>query len=331
MNRILITGATGAVGPRVVQVLHDAGYVIRTLSADPPDSNLFSDDIEVLIGDITDPSVVDQAVRDTDAVVHMASLLHITNPRPDLYEKYERVNVRGAVNVIKAAIRENVKKVIFFSTIAVYGNTTNQIITENTPLCPDTFYAQTKQAAEKFVLEAKDPNGHPFGTVLRFGAIYGARIKGNYRRLLISLKKGTFIPVGNGRNRRALIYDRDAAQAVLLSIQHPDAAGKVYNVTDGRLYTLRAIIAVMCSALGRPAPRISLPLTPVRWAISMLESAAYLFGLRLPIGRNAIDKYTEDTVVDSRLIQTELGFEAKYDLTTGMEEMIREMKKNGSL
>jgi len=45
MNRVLITGATGAVGPRVVQMLHDAGYVIRALSADPPDSNLFSDDI----------------------------------------------------------------------------------------------------------------------------------------------------------------------------------------------------------------------------------------------------------------------------------------------
>ena len=155
-------------------------------------------------------------------------------------------------------------------------------------------------------MKANDPNGRPLGTVLRFGAIYGARIKGNYRRLLISLKKGTFIPIGEGHNRRALIYGRDAAQAVLLSIQHPEA-------------------------LGRPLPRISLPLTPVKWVISILESAAYLFGVHLPVGRNAIDKYTEDMAVDSQLIRKQLGFKAKYDLKAALEETICEMKKNGSL
>ena len=94
--------------------------------------------------------MVDQAVHDTDAIVHMASLLHITNPRPNLYGEYDRVNVRGTENIVKAAIRENVQRVIFFSTIAAYGNTDNRIVTEDTSLLrPDTFYARTKQSVPK--------------------------------------------------------------------------------------------------------------------------------------------------------------------------------------
>ena len=62
-----------------------------------------------------------------------------------------------------------------------------------------------------------------------------------------------------------------------------------------------------------------------------MASFAYLFGVHLPVGRNAIDKYTEDMAVDSQLIRKQLGFKAKYDLKAGLEETICEMKKNGSL
>lgn len=331
MNRILVTGATGAVGPRVVQILREAGYQIRTLSIDPPDPDLFPDGVEVLIGDVTDPSVVKSAVQGIKTIVHMASLLHIVNPPPTLRKEYEKVNVGGTDTVVQAALRENVERVIFFSTIAVYGNTANQIITENTPPYPDTFYAQTKLTAEKIVMQAQRTNGQPLGTVLRFGAVYGARVKGNYRRLLLSLKQGKFIPIGDGHNRRTLIYDRDVAKAVLLTIEHPEAAGQVYNVSDGNFHTLNEIIRVMCKALDRSPPRISLPVKPVRWTISVLEVFAHLFGINVTIGRDMVDKYIEDIAVDSQRIRIQLGFEPQYGLVKGWEETIREMKQNGYL
>jgi UDP-glucose 4-epimerase len=331
MNRILVTGATGAVGPRVVQILREAGYQIRTLSIDPPDPDLFPDGVEVLIGDVTDPSVVKSAVQGIKTIVHMASLLHIVNPPPTLRKEYEKVNVGGTDTVVQAALRENVERVIFFSTIAVYGNTANQIITENTPPYPDTFYAQTKLTAEKIVLQAQRTNGQPLGTVLRFGAVYGPRVKGNYRRLLLSLKQGKFIPIGDGHNRRTLIYDRDVAKAVLLTIEHPEAAGQVYNVSDGNFHTLNEIIRVMCKALDRSPPRISLPVKPVRWTISVLEVFSHLFGINVTIGRDMVDKYIEDIAVDSQRIRIQLGFEPQYGLVKGWEETIREMKQNGYL
>ena len=105
---ILITGATGAVGPLVVEAFHAAGYSIRTLSIDPPPVGIWPDDVEALIGDITDVSAVQDAMQGVEAVIHLAALLHIVNPPPALQEKYERINVGGTATVIEAAIQAGV-------------------------------------------------------------------------------------------------------------------------------------------------------------------------------------------------------------------------------
>ncbi|MBU2233923.1 NAD-dependent epimerase/dehydratase family protein, partial [Patescibacteria group bacterium] len=118
---VLVTGATGAVGPCVVHALYQAGFRIRSFSVDTPTVAMFPQSVEVLIGDVTDQVAVQSAMRGVDAVVHMAALLHIINPPPELREKYERVNVGGTATVVEAAIKAGVKRVVLFSTIAVYG------------------------------------------------------------------------------------------------------------------------------------------------------------------------------------------------------------------
>ena len=69
---VLVTGATGAVGPRIVQTVHDAGYRIRTLSLDPLQAGIIPDQLEVLTGDITDTAAVQSAVEGADTVIHLA-------------------------------------------------------------------------------------------------------------------------------------------------------------------------------------------------------------------------------------------------------------------
>jgi nucleoside-diphosphate-sugar epimerase len=327
----LVTGATGAIGPRVVQALYEAGYQIRTLSLDKPQDGLLPDSVEVQVGDITDPLAVQAAMQGVEAVIHLAALLHIVNPPPALRQKYEQINVGGTANVVNAARQAGVKRVVFFSTIAVYGYTSGQILTEDTPPQPDTFYAQTKLAAEHVVLGAKRQDGQPLGTVLRLGAIYGSRVKGNYRRLAQALAHGRFIPIGKGYNRRTLIYDRDVARAAVLAAQHPAAAGRIYNVSDGQFHELNKIIDTICEALGRTPPRLSVPLGPVRSATRVLEGVGRLVGYKPPITQATIDKYTEDVAVDSRLIQTELNFIPQFDLRSGWHETIMEMQKNKEL
>ena len=93
----LVTGATGAVGPSVVHALDQAGFRICVFSVDTPAAGMLPQSVDVLIGDVTDQVAVQSAMQGVDAVVHMAALLHIVNPPPELCAKYERVNVDGAV------------------------------------------------------------------------------------------------------------------------------------------------------------------------------------------------------------------------------------------
>jgi UDP-glucose 4-epimerase len=287
--------------------------------------------LEVLEGDIAEIKSVQSAVTGVEVVLHMAALLHIVNPPPGLRSEYERVNVGGTANVVNAALEAGVRRLVFFSTTAVYGCGNGRIISEDTPPQPDTFYSQTKLQAEKIVLEAQRIDGQPLCTVLRLAAVYGPRVKGNYWRLLQALARGRFIPIGSGKNRRTLVYDRDVARAVLLAIRHPAAAGRVFNVTDGNFKTLKEIISVMCVALGRQMPLVALPVGPVRLAAGLIEDIAQLTGGRPPIQRATLDKYVEDVAIEGSRLQQELGFVPGYDLLTGWSETIKELRRTGQL
>ncbi len=328
---VLITGANGSVGPRVVQTMHKAGYRVRTLSLNAQEHGSFPDGVEVFKGDVANYSVVRSAVQDVEAVIHLAALLHVVNPPSTLSEQYERINVGGTAIVAKAAQQAGVKRVVLFSTIAVYGNATGQAMTEETPPHPSTIYAQTKLAAERIVLQAERQDGQPLGTVLRLGSVYGARIKGNYLLLLKSLARGWFVPIGDGCNRRTLIYDKDVAAAALLVLRHPAATGQVFNVSDGQFHTMNEIITMMCEALGRTPPRMSLPIHPIRLVAGILEDTARLMGRKSPIVRAMVDSYTEDVAVDSHRIRTQLGFAPHYDLRSGWRETVQEMRRMGYL
>jgi len=327
----LITGATGAIGPAVLEAFRSSGFSIRTLSIDPPKSGFLPEGVEARIGDVTDPAAVSSAMQDADAVIHMAALLHIANPPSSMRERYVRINVQGTSTVAEAAVQAGVRRVVLFSTIAVYGPSRGQVLTEDTPPCPDTDYAQTKLAAEKIVLDAKGEDGSRIGAALRLGAVYGPVIKGNYERLLRSLAAGRFIPVGDGSNRRSLIYDKDVGRAAVLAATHSNAAGRVFNVTDGRFHSMKTIIATLCDALERPPPGYSLPLAPALRAASMLEKILRRTRLPLPQTVAALSKYAEDMAVDGSRIQQELGFLPGYDLTAGWRETVREMRRAGAL
>jgi len=119
--------------------------------------------------------------------------------------------------------------------------------------------------------------------------------------------------------------------AAALAVSHPAAAGRVFNVTDGKFHTLNEIIESICSALGRKPPRLSLPVGPTRTLIGLIEKGSDAIGLKPPVTPEMIDKYTEDIAVSSERIQTELGFRPRYDLRSDWHETIQEMRKTGQL
>ena len=211
-----MTGATGAVGPSVVRACQAAGYSVRTLSIDAAERGVLLSGVDVRVGDVCDSQAVRSAVAGVEVVVHLAALLHQFGDATGLGPQYERVNVGGTENVVRAAIAQGVRRVVFLSTIAVYGPTSGQLIDENTPPRPDTLYGQTKLAAEQAVLSATR-GGEPIGTVLRAAAAYGSRVKGNYRRLALAIARRRFVPLGPCANRRTVVHDRDLASAAVLA------------------------------------------------------------------------------------------------------------------
>jgi len=328
---VLVTGATGSVGPNLVNRLCEEGCRVRTLSIDEPERDLYPHYVEVQVGDVTDAAAVEKAVRGVNVVFHLAALLHIANPSEVQEREFERVNVMGTKNLVEAAIQAGVKRLVYFSTISVYGQSNGSIINESSPTKPETIYAETKLSAEELVLDAFNKEGQPLGTVLRLGAVYGARVKGNYRRLVHSLASKHFFPIGKGDNRRTLIYDKDVALAALIAACHPASAGKIYNVTDGHFHSVKEIIVAICLALGRKLPKFYLPLGPVRMGVNLADRIGPLLGISSVGLKSALSKYCEDIAVDGSRIMHELGFRPKYDLWDGWRETIQEMKESGYL
>jgi UDP-glucose 4-epimerase len=314
----LVTGATGAVGPRVVQACQAAGYSVRILSREPAES-LLPSTVDVRIGDVCDAKAVRLAVSGADVVVHLAALLHQFDSTSDLPAQFQRVNVGGTENVTQAAIAAGASRLVFVSTIAVYGPTSGRVVDERVAPQPDTDYGRTKLAAEQVVLSATS-GGQRIGTVLRAAATYGSRVKGNYRRLAVAIARRRYVALGRNLNRRTLVHDRDLAQAIVLAAAHPAAAGALFNVTDGRIHTLADIVNAIHRAVGRQPSGFHVPMSVALAGAVLCEGAFRVVGRRPPLTRALLDKYTEDIAVDGDLIQRTLGFVPAIDLDEGWRE-----------
>lgn len=326
-GRTLVTGATGALGPSVVHALRSDGRAVRTLTRHAPPPGLLAHDVCGQVGCITDRDAVDAAMEGCDTVVHLAALLHQVNPAPDLQSEYDRVNAQGTANLLRAAKKARVARFVFLSTIAVYGKNqiAGRILDEDTKPHPNTAYGSSKLKAEQHVLNARRDDGAPMGVVLRSGAIYGPRVKGNYRRLVRALNSGRLVVVGSGNNRRTLVYDKDVSSAILLALSHPLAAGRLYNLSDGEFHTLRQIVTVIGHALGKQ-PRVwHVPAPLARGGATVVDTVGGLV-YRSTSFRAAVDKITEDIAVDSQRIRRELGFTPRYDLAAGWVETVATMR-----
>lgn len=310
----VVTGATGAIGPVLVEELARAGFRVRGVSRHGE-----------VAADVTDPDAMRRAFEGADSVVHAAALLHVNNPPPEMHDLYRRVNVEGTRNVVRAAREAGVRRIVYCSTINVYGGNLREIVDETTEPRPDTIYAQTKLDGEGLVL------GSGCGTVLRLAAVYGARMKGNYQRLLRSMAHGRFVAIGEGSNRRTLVYERDVARAAALAATHPGAAGGIFNVTDEAVHTVREILSAMATALGRKPPRFALPVTPIRLAIGVVETLSRAVDIRPPVTRAMLDKYLEDVAVCGDRIQHELGFKPIFDLQRGWAATVETLRRSGAL
>jgi len=308
----------------VVRACAAAGWQVRALVRRMPEPGLLPAVTDVRLGDVCEAGTVEACMERCTAVIHAAGQVPVDGAEGE--ERYRRVNVAGMETVTEAARTCRVDRVVFFSSISVYGAIDDEPVTEENTPQPESPYGQSKLEAENIVLGARTSDGDPLGVVLRMASIYGPRMKGNYRRLLNSLQRGRFLGVGKGTNWRTLVFHRDAARAALLAAEREEAAGQVYNVSDGQLYRLSDIIIAMCTALGRNRPRFTVPLWPARLLAGAAEQSLGYFGKRSPVRVADIDKYTENQAVLATKIGEDLGFRAQYSLRDGWASIVEEMR-----
>jgi UDP-glucose 4-epimerase len=239
--RVLVTGGGGFIGSHVVDRLLDRGITPRIfdLSASPYHSPL---EVETFTGSITDQANLDLAMRDCDAVIHLAAVADVAHVLADPVLA-EEVNTRGTLNVLEAACRAEVGRVVYGSTTWAYSDCTEQEVDEETPIpAPRHLYTATKLAGETYCAgyaELYDLES----TVLRFGIPYGprARAAGVVAKFTDLAFEGKALTIaGDGRTTRSFIYVEDLAGGIVASLA-PQAAGRTYNLSGDEVVTILEI------------------------------------------------------------------------------------------
>jgi UDP-glucose 4-epimerase len=239
--RVLVTGGGGFIGSHVVDRLLDRGMTPRIfdLSASPYHSPL---EVETFTGSITDPANLDLAMRDCDAVIHLAAVADVSHVLADPVLA-EEVNTRGTLNVLEAACRAKVGRVVYGSTTWVYSDCAEQDVDEETPIpAPRHLYTATKLAGETYCAgyaELYDLES----TVLRFGIPYGprARAAGVVAKFTDLAFEGKALTIaGDGSTTRSFIYVEDLADGIVAALK-PEAAGRTYNLSGDEVVTILEI------------------------------------------------------------------------------------------
>jgi len=313
-----VTGATGVIGPCLVGVLAASGYRVRILSRRPVGPSLLPPGVESFRGDLGDEAALEAALGPATLVFHLAAKLHVAHPTPVELEEQRRTNVEGTRTLARVAARAGVRRLVYFSTINVYGaSRAGALWDEDSPGRPESEYARTKLEAEQIVL-SQAPS-----VVLRSAAVYGPRMQGNYVKLVTLLRRAPFM-IGDGSNRRTLVYVTDLCAAAKLAAESEASLGRVFNVTDGEVHPFKEIVRAISEAIGEDAPKVWIPERLARRVAGAADLGLSLLGKGSSRAFKTIDKILEDVAVSGLRIQRELGFRPSVDLARGWKLALQE-------
>ncbi len=241
-DAILVVGGAGYIGSILVRRLLDRGYRVQVLDhlafgASPIEEVMRHPRFKLLQGDCRNIRDVVRAMAGVRAVVHLAGI--VGDPACDQDKKTAReTNYAATRMMIEIAKGEGVKRFVFASSCSVYG-ASDELMSEESEVCPISLYAETKVDSERELLTATGSGFHP--TILRFSTIFGLSPRPRFDLVVNSLTakamKDRVVTIFNGEQWRPFLYVGDAAEAIIRVLEAPseEVAGQVYNVGDDRL------------------------------------------------------------------------------------------------
>lgn len=238
-KRILICGGTGFIGERLVKKLLEQGRDINLLAHDKIPSYFKGKNLHIFKGNILDKESLRRSLKETDVVVNLVGSFN-----KDIY----LINVLGSFNLLEVCEESNIKKIIFISSEAVYGECIGRPNIESDCPRPTTEYGFSKYIAEKAYKFYSERYNIPI-IILRLSSIYGPGQKigvGVLSSFLDSAFKNQPITIqGDGKQRRDFLYIDDAVNAIIKSINYKTGSFEIFNISGINQTSLLELISLI--------------------------------------------------------------------------------------
>jgi nucleoside-diphosphate-sugar epimerase len=293
---VLVTGGSGYFGSLLVARLLERGDDVRVFDRNPPETMR----ARFMPGDIRDAAAVRRACAGVDSIYHCVAQVPLARDR----ELFWSVNRDGTQNLLRAAFEENVRKVIYISSSAVFGVPKQLPITEETPPAPVEAYGMAKFAGEVLCQEAADAGLDV--TIVRPRTILGHGRLGIMQLLFEWIREGRNVFVlGRGDNRYQFVHAEDLADACLLAADRPGPA--IYNVGAETFGTMRETLESLIDHAGTGSRVRSLP----RRLATMAMRLTGTLGLA-PLAPYHWLVYGRDVYFDVSRAKRELGWRPRW-------------------
>tara|TARA_B110000008_G_scaffold164398_1_gene164709 strand:+ start:210 stop:1124 length:915 start_codon:yes stop_codon:yes gene_type:complete len=296
MNKVFVTGASGFVGSRLVQLLEKNRNTIKMLSRKN------NGNYETVVCDLQNDLIPQDALTGVDSVFHLAGFTHDVRDNPESKYLYYKINVDATVQLAKLAVEGGVKRFIFVSSVKAGGfAVAGKCMTELDQNSTKDIYGRTKREAEIKLLEIGQKSDMHV-SIVRSSLVYGPGVKGNLRMMLSGIEKGWFPPLPETGNRRSMIHVDDLVRALIIVAKDDRANGEIFIATDGESYSAREIYNAMRLLMGKSVPLWSMP--KLLFDIAALISPAIRYKIRKLFG----DEHYSSEKLKS------LGFKVKRSL-----------------
>lgn len=310
---VILMGGAGFIGTRLGGLLRERG--LPFLIADICESVAFPEVWRRC--DVRELDSLREVVTGAETIINLAAE-HRDDVRP--LSRYHEVNVDGAVRVCEAAREAGVKRIIFTSSVAVYGfqpRTTD----EQGPYEPFNEYGNTKLAAEKVYQAWAEEDPSRSLVIVRPTVVFGEGNRGNVYNLLRQISTGKFMMVGAGRNKKSMAYVGNIAAF----LAHSLTAGPgihIYNYVDGPDMSTAELVEHIWRCLGREGKPSRMPRSVAMAAGHSFDVLARISGKRFPISAIRVRKFCESTQFKADRI-ADAGFVPPFTLAQGLAGTIQ--------
>ncbi|MTI88124.1 MAG: NAD(P)-dependent oxidoreductase [Balneolaceae bacterium] len=308
MERILMTGGSGFIGHHFHEEFHERSIINYDIQ--PPFEEKESEFVQ---GSILEKDKLNEALKEVDIVLHLAAT-HF-----DFQENYFKTNVDGTANLLEKMSENNIKKLVFYSSVAVYGELNDGITEEVIPV-PNIPYGESKFQAEKLVEQWCEKDSERSALIIRPAVVYGPYNFGNVFNLIKQIDSGFFLNIGDGQNVKSIVYVKNLVNYTLELMKEMLPGVKIYNGVDRPNYGIFDLTSIIANKLNKKVP-YRLPLFIAKTLALPFDLLSAVTGKDVIITRKRIDKFCSSTHFIPENLKKE-GIKQDVSTEKGIEETI---------